>query len=85
MKLAFATAIVALTLPVLSWADITNSTATLTAATGALNLDAGTIGTSGGDLLWNGSTLTPQGSATALTVPGVSGADTYAALTPTLR
>ena len=80
MKLAFATGIVALTLPVLSWADIPNSTATLTAAMGALNLDAGTTGTSGGDLLWNGSTLTPQGSATAALAP-VSGSDFYNQLT----
>ena len=80
MKLAFATGIVALTLPVLSWADITNSTATLAAATGALNLDAGTTGTSGGDLLWNGTTLTPQGSATAALAP-VSGSDFYNQLT----
>jgi uncharacterized protein (TIGR03437 family) len=82
MKLAFATAIVALTLPVLSLADI-NSTANLTANT-SLNLDSGTTGTSGGDLLWNGSTLTPQGSATAAVFPGVSGATPYASLTQTL-
>ena len=82
MKLAFATAMVALTLPVLSLADVTG-TATLTATTGALNLDAGTTGASGGDLLWNGSTLTPQGSATAAVFPGESGATMYASLTQT--
>jgi uncharacterized protein (TIGR03437 family) len=66
-KLLFATAIVALTLPVLSLADV-SGTATLTATTGALNLDAGTTGTTG-DLLWNGTTLTPQGSAKAAVLP----------------
>jgi uncharacterized protein (TIGR03437 family) len=74
MKLALATAIVAFTFPVLSLADITDKTATLTAATGALNLDAGTTGSSGGDLLWNGSTLTPQGSAKAYVLPTGGGA-----------
>jgi uncharacterized protein (TIGR03437 family) len=79
MKLIVATAIVALTLPVLSLADV-SSTATLTSTTGALNLDAGTTGTSGGDLLWNGTTLTPQGSATASVLPGLMGASVYDAL-----
>ena len=42
-------------------ADI-SGTKTLTAAT-ALNLDTGNTAASGGDLLWNGSILTPQGTA----------------------
>ena len=76
MKLIVATAIVALMLPVLSLADV-SGTATLTATTGALNLDAGSSGTSGGDLLWNGTTLTPQGSATAAVLPGLMGTAVY--------
>lgn len=79
MKLLFATAIVALTLPVLALADV-SGTPTLTAAAGALNLDAGTTGASGGDLKWDGSTLTPQGSATAALAP-VSGSQFYNTLT----
>src|SRR5215469_1256824 len=42
-------------------ADV-NGTKTLTATT-ALNLDTGNTSASGGDLLWNGSILTPQGTA----------------------
>ncbi len=83
MKLFVATAIVALTLPALSLADINNATATLAANT-RLNLDAGTTGTSGGDLLWNGTTLTPQGSATAYVAPtggGAAGTAIYNSLT----
>jgi hypothetical protein len=82
MKLIVATAIVALTLPVLSLADV-SGTATLTATTGALNLDAGSTAASGGDLLWNGTTLTPQGGATAATLTGFN-STTYGAITQTL-
>jgi uncharacterized protein (TIGR03437 family) len=82
MKLIFATAIVALTLPVLSLADV-SGTATLTATTGALNLDAGSTAASGGDLLWNGTTLTPQGGATAATLTGFN-STSYGAITQTL-
>jgi uncharacterized protein (TIGR03437 family) len=42
-------------------ADV-SGTKTLTATT-ALNLDTGNTSASGGDLLWNGSILTPQGTA----------------------
>jgi uncharacterized protein (TIGR03437 family) len=83
MKLIVATAIVALILPALSLADINNATATLAANT-TLNLDAGTTGASGGDLLWNGGTLTPQGSATAYVAPtggGAAGTAIYNSLT----
>jgi uncharacterized protein (TIGR03437 family) len=75
-------AIFAFTFPVVLLADVSGTT-TLTANM-ALNLDAGTTGASGGDLLWNGSTLTPQGSATAAALPGASGATAYAAITQTV-
>jgi uncharacterized protein (TIGR03437 family) len=74
MKLVLATAIVAFTLPVLSLADV-SGTATLTANM-SLNLDAGSTGTTGGDLLWDGNTLTPQGSAKAAVLQ-LSGASLY--------
>jgi uncharacterized protein (TIGR03437 family) len=54
----------ALMFPAATFADI-SSTATLTSGY-TLDLDTGTTGTSGGDLLWNGSTLSPQGNATAM-------------------
>jgi len=47
---------------------------------GALNFDTGATGTSGGDLLWNGSTLTPEGRATAAIIIGFGGDADYAAL-----
>src|SRR6185295_9425165 len=49
--------------PVAALADL-NQTTTLQANT-RLNLDTGATPTSGGDLLWNGLTITPQGSAKA--------------------
>jgi uncharacterized protein (TIGR03437 family) len=73
-------AFLVVTFPVLSLADV-SGTATLTAAMGALNLDAGTTAASGGDLLGNGSTLTPQGSATAAVLPGLTGLTAYDSLT----
>src|SRR5581483_3231455 len=76
---AITAAVVALAFPALSLADV-SGTPTLTANM-SLNLDAGSTGTSGGDLLWNGSTLTPQGSATAGVLPGLTGAAAYGALT----
>jgi uncharacterized protein (TIGR03437 family) len=79
MRLVLASAIVALTLPGLSLADV-SGTATLTANM-TLNLDAGSTGTSGGDVLWSGSALTPQGSATAGVLPGLTGAAAYGGLT----
>ena len=51
-----------------AFADV-SGTANLT-ANQTLNLDTGSTGSSGGDLLWNGSTLAPQGSATAGKLPG---------------
>ena len=48
-----------------------NGTQTLT-GTQSLNLDTGATAASGGDVLWNGSSLTPQGTAKAAVLPGVS-------------
>jgi uncharacterized protein (TIGR03437 family) len=45
-----------------------SSTKTLTMTSGALNLDTGATATSGGDILWDGSTLTPQGTAKAVNI-----------------
>src|SRR5271154_2587184 len=42
----------------------------------AIDLDTGAIVNSGGDLLWNGSTLTPQGAASARSLAGL-GASGY--------
>ena len=72
-------AILALALPICLLAEA-SGTAALTAAMGTLNLDSGTTGTSGGDLLWNGSTLTPQGKATAGIILGFGGDTGYAEL-----
>jgi uncharacterized protein (TIGR03437 family) len=49
--------------PIVALADL-SGTATLQ-SNAALNLDTGATSASGGDLLWNGSTLAPQGNATA--------------------
>jgi uncharacterized protein (TIGR03437 family) len=72
-------------LPIAAFADITGN---LTVASGSqANMDQGTSVSSGGDFLWNGTTLTPQGSAKALNataLAGLSGATGYAALTQTL-
>jgi uncharacterized protein (TIGR03437 family) len=56
--------VIACVFPVAIFADVTG-TPTLTSGT-SLSLDTGTTGTSGGDILWSGTTLTPQGSATAV-------------------
>ncbi len=53
-----------LTLPVTALADL-NTTVTLTSNT-SINLETGAMPGSPADLLWNGSTLAPQGNATAL-------------------
>jgi hypothetical protein len=64
-----------LTFPIAAFADITSTAALSTGST--LNLDDGTPGTSGGDLLWNVTSLTPQGNATALNL-GSGGSSLYA-------
>lgn len=81
MKRVITTAILALSLPLLSLADVSNTT-TLT-SNQTLNLDAGSTGTSGGDLLWNGTTLTVQGSATAYTLTGFN-SSSYGSVTQSL-
>lgn len=52
--------------PVAALADL-NQTITLQANT-TLNLETGATASSGGDILWNGSTMTPQGNATAVLI-----------------
>ena len=71
-------AILILTLPVAALADL-SGTKTLSANT-ALSLDTGATSSSGGDLLWSGTSLIPQGSATAVNV-GAAGAAAFAVLT----
>ena len=56
--------LVMLAFPFEALADL-NSTVTLQ-ANSTLNLETGAIGATGGDILWNGSTITPQGGATAV-------------------
>jgi uncharacterized protein (TIGR03437 family) len=63
-------AAVALAFPLSALADLSD-TKTLT-ATQSLNLATGAITTAGGDILWNGISLTPQGTAKAAVLPGVS-------------
>lgn len=53
-----------------AWADV-SGTQTLTGSQ-SLNLETGATAASGGDLAWNGSSLTPQGTAKAAVLPGVS-------------
>lgn len=74
-------AILAYSLPIVAFADVTGSP-TLQATT-ALNLDTGATSASGGDLLWNGTTLTPQGSAGVYNflVSGSIGPTLYASIT----
>ena len=56
-----ALAVIAMAFPVVALAD---TTLTLSSPS-TLNLDTGATVTSGGDLLWDGTNLTPQGTATA--------------------
>ena len=62
----------------ISAADL-SSTTTLT-ATQSLNLDTGATAASGGDILWSGTSITPQGSAKAGVVPGITGVSGFALL-----
>jgi uncharacterized protein (TIGR03437 family) len=64
-----AIAVLAFVFPVSALADL-NLTITLQANT-ALNLETGATASSGGDILWNGSTITPQGNATALLIGNI--------------
>ena len=67
--------ILVLAFPIGAWADV-SGTPTL-AANSALNLDTGATTASGGDLVFNGSTVTPQGNATAVLLPIPDGFATY--------
>ncbi len=81
----FAVGFLAVLCPVAALADLTG---TLTLSTGnSVNMDTGALVTTGADFLWNGTTLTPQGSAKALNataLAGLSGAANYATLTQAL-
>jgi uncharacterized protein (TIGR03437 family) len=54
--------LLAIALPLASFADLTNQSAVLFNGYTA-NLDTGAVSTSGGDLIFNGTTLAPQGNA----------------------
>jgi len=81
MKLnpASASAILLSLVPLSAFADVTNGLVLQT--NNALNLDTGSkVATGSGDLLWNGSSLVPQGKATAVTL-GALGISAYNGLT----
>ncbi|MEO8098475.1 MAG: hypothetical protein ABI811_12300 [Acidobacteriota bacterium] len=59
-----ATVLVAVSFPSAAWANLDQTTILQSNTT--LNRDTGATGTSGGDILWNGSTIAPQGNATAV-------------------
>jgi uncharacterized protein (TIGR03437 family) len=78
-------AVLVFTFPIAALADVTG-TPTLSANT-SLSLDTGTTASSGGDISWNGTTLTPQGSAVgvdATPLAGISGASGYSTVTSAL-
>jgi len=66
MNRTLALSILALTFSLAALADL-NQTTTLQ-ANSRLNLDTGTMPSSGGDLFWNGTTITPQGTAKAYNI-----------------
>ncbi|MGH9353783.1 MAG: hypothetical protein ACRD2G_16745, partial [Terriglobia bacterium] len=61
--------VLAFAFPIAAVADV-SGTPTLTTNT-ALNLDTGATASSGGDILWDGSSLIPQGKATAAVLPAL--------------
>jgi len=80
-----AVAVLAVLFPIAAFADISGNL-TITANT-TVSMDTATVVSSGGDFLWNGTTLTPQGSTKALNataLAGLSGAAGYATLTQTV-
>jgi uncharacterized protein (TIGR03437 family) len=78
----FAITFIAVVFPIAAFADISGN---LTVASGSqANMDQGTSVSSGGDFLWNGTTLTPQGSAKAFSNAALSGTTGYATLTQAL-
>jgi uncharacterized protein (TIGR03437 family) len=77
-----AIALLGMACPLLSFADVTG---TITLISGQrFSFDSGTVVPSGGDLLWNGSTLTPQGSVTAALYGVFSTLATYNTVTQDL-
>src|SRR5580704_16405170 len=80
-----ALAVLVFTFPIAALADVTG-TPTLSANT-TLSLDTGATVTSGGDISWNGTSITPQGSAVgidATPLAGISGASGYSTVTSAL-
>jgi uncharacterized protein (TIGR03437 family) len=77
-------AVLVFAFPIAALAD-TTGTPNLSAGS-TLNLDTGATGTSGGDVLWDGTNLTPQGSATAIDVTTIAGPLTpsYSSVTSSL-
>ena len=69
-----ALAILACAFPIVVQADLSENTILLTGS--ALNLDTGAVAGSGGDILWNGSTISTQGSAKLRNV-GVIGSTNF--------
>src|SRR5580692_10152512 len=79
IKNRFAVGFLAVLFPVAALADLTG---TLTvAANTSVSMDTGATVTSGADFLWNGTTLTPQGSAKAFSNAALSGLSGYNLLT----
>ncbi|HTB16401.1 MAG TPA: hypothetical protein VK752_32765 [Bryobacteraceae bacterium] len=68
--------------PIAAFADI-SGTLTVAANTN-VNMDTAATVSSGGDFSWNGTTLTPQGSAKAYSNAAISGATTYGIITQSL-
>jgi uncharacterized protein (TIGR03437 family) len=63
--------IVAVALPISALADLSETT-TLASNT-SLNLDNGKTAASGGDIFWNGTTIAPEGKATAANIGKLGG------------
>ncbi|HLX42014.1 MAG TPA: hypothetical protein VKR43_01200 [Bryobacteraceae bacterium] len=72
----------ALTLPMVAWADIT-STATVNAGS-KFSFDTGAVVTSGGDITFTGTSITFVGSAKGAVIPGFSGSANYNQITLSL-
>lgn len=66
LRVPIVLAVSAVIFPTSALADL-NDTKALTSNT-SLNLDTGATASSGGDILWNGSTIAPQGNATAVVI-----------------
>jgi len=75
-------AMLALMIPIAARADL-KGTQTLAANT-AFSFDTGATSATGGDMLWSGTSMTPQGKATAGNVPGFTGAASFALVTQSI-